>query len=118
LFRPTERPVKVFISVDMEGVAQTSLREQRAAPAEYPGYMKRMFGIESLSSEEQQKIIDADWKQYQDRFSLKAGTMSSDNAAIVSVFGIGGDAANPDLSAEIAEIPDAPTSPPRLPNWW
>lgn len=57
--------------------------------------------------------------------SGKAGTMSSDNIAIVSVFGIasllavvmllrpainawarriGGEAANPDLSAEIAEI--------------
>ena len=35
-------------------------------PAEYPGYMKRMFRIDSLSSDEQQRIIDADWKQYQD----------------------------------------------------
>ena len=38
-------------------------------PAEYPGYMKRMFRIESLSSDEQQRIIDRDWKQYQDWFS-------------------------------------------------
>ena len=40
-------------------------------PAEYPGYSKRMFRIASLPSDEQQKIIDADWKQYQDWFSKR-----------------------------------------------
>src|SRR5262245_36909978 len=35
-------------------------------PAEYPGYTKRMFHIEKLSEDEQQRIIDADWRQYQD----------------------------------------------------
>ena len=39
------------------------------SPAEYPGYTKRMFRIDRLSSDEQQRIIDADWKQYQDWFS-------------------------------------------------
>src|SRR5262245_57306994 len=40
-------------------------------PAEYPGYTKRMFRIDSLSSDEQQRIIDADWKQYQDWFAQR-----------------------------------------------
>ena len=40
-------------------------------PAEYPGYMRRMFRIDRLSPDEQQKIIDADWKQYQDWFSRR-----------------------------------------------
>ena len=37
-------------------------------PAEYPGYGKRWFRMDHLSPDEQQKIIDADWKQYQDWF--------------------------------------------------
>lgn len=36
------------------------------APAEYPGYTKRMFRIGKLAPDEQQRIIDADWRQYQD----------------------------------------------------
>jgi hypothetical protein len=36
------------------------------APAEYPGYSKRMFRIRDLPQDEQQRIIDDDWKQYQD----------------------------------------------------
>jgi hypothetical protein len=35
-------------------------------PAEYPGYTKRMFRIGELVQDEQQRIIDADWRQYQD----------------------------------------------------
>ena len=35
-------------------------------PAEYPGYAKHMFHIDKLAQDEQQRIIDADWKQYQD----------------------------------------------------
>jgi hypothetical protein len=35
-------------------------------PAEYPGYTKRMFRIGELAQDEQQRIIDADWRQYQD----------------------------------------------------
>jgi hypothetical protein len=35
-------------------------------PAEYPGYTKRMFRIAELAQDEQQRIIDADWRQYQD----------------------------------------------------
>ena len=35
-------------------------------PAEYPGYTKRMFRIGELAQEEQQRIIDADWRQYQE----------------------------------------------------
>jgi hypothetical protein len=34
------------------------------APAEYPGYTRRMFRISKLAEDEQQRIIDADWKQY------------------------------------------------------
>lgn len=37
-------------------------------PAEYPGYGKRWFRMDKLSLDEQQKIIDADWKQYQEWF--------------------------------------------------
>jgi hypothetical protein len=36
------------------------------SPAEYPGYTKRMFRIGELAQDEQQRIIDADWRQYQD----------------------------------------------------
>ena len=35
-------------------------------PAEYPGYSNRMFRIEELPQDEQQRIIDADWEQYRD----------------------------------------------------
>jgi hypothetical protein len=35
-------------------------------PAEYPGYTKRMFRIGELAQDEQQRIIDADWRQYQE----------------------------------------------------
>lgn len=37
--------------------------------AEYPGYMKRLLRIQKLSSDERQRIIEADWKQYQDWLS-------------------------------------------------
>ncbi|MFN0059913.1 MAG: hypothetical protein ACKVX7_15760 [Planctomycetota bacterium] len=36
------------------------------APAEYPNYFKRVSGVGSLPPAEEQRIIDADWKQYQD----------------------------------------------------
>lgn len=36
------------------------------APAEYPNYFKRVSGVGALSPAEEQRIIDADWKQYQD----------------------------------------------------
>lgn len=39
------------------------------APAEYPRYTKKMFHIDKLTAEERQRIIDADWKQYQDWFT-------------------------------------------------
>ena len=35
-------------------------------PAEYPGYCKRVPRAGALPPEEEQRIIDADWKQYQD----------------------------------------------------
>jgi hypothetical protein len=35
-------------------------------PAEYPGYTRRMFRIDKLPQEEQERIIDADWKQYEE----------------------------------------------------
>jgi hypothetical protein len=35
-------------------------------PAEYPSYTKLMFRIGELAQDEQQRIIDADWRQYQD----------------------------------------------------
>ena len=38
-------------------------------PAEYPLYTKKMFRIDKLPAEERQRIIDADWKQYQDWFT-------------------------------------------------
>jgi len=37
-------------------------------PAEYPGYTKKMFRIDKLPEAERQRIIDADWKQYQEWF--------------------------------------------------
>jgi DinB family protein len=36
------------------------------SPAEYPGYTKRMFRISKLPADQRKRIIDADWKQYQD----------------------------------------------------
>ena len=38
-------------------------------PAEYPLYTKKMFRIGQLSAEERRRIIDADWKQYQEWFT-------------------------------------------------
>jgi hypothetical protein len=35
-------------------------------PAEYPGYGERMFRIQELPQGEEQRIIDADWAQYQE----------------------------------------------------
>ena len=36
------------------------------APAEYPSYCRRVPGPGVVPPEEEQRIIDADWKQYQD----------------------------------------------------
>ncbi len=36
------------------------------AYAEYPGYMKKMFHIEKVPENEQKRVIDADWSQYQE----------------------------------------------------
>ena len=47
--------------------AKTDYREV-LGPAEYPGYTKKMFRIDKLPEQERQRIIDADWKQYQDWF--------------------------------------------------
>ena len=33
--------------------------------AEYPAYTKKMFRISKLPEDEQQKIIEADWRQYE-----------------------------------------------------
>jgi hypothetical protein len=38
------------------------------APAEYPGYLRRVPISGALPPEEEQGIIDNDWKQYQDWF--------------------------------------------------
>jgi len=40
-------------------------------PAEYPGYGKHWFRMDRLSGDERGRIIDADWKQYQDWFSRR-----------------------------------------------
>ena len=37
--------------------------------AEYPGYGKRMFKLDKASEEEKRRVIDADWKQYNDWLS-------------------------------------------------
>ena len=34
--------------------------------AEYPGYGKKMFHLDKASEEEKRRVIDADWKQYND----------------------------------------------------
>jgi hypothetical protein len=34
--------------------------------AEYPSYMRRWSRVPSLSPDEQQRIVDADWQQYQE----------------------------------------------------
>jgi hypothetical protein len=35
-------------------------------PAEYPGYCERVVRSGKLPSDEENRIIDADWRQYQD----------------------------------------------------
>jgi len=37
-------------------------------PAEYPEYMKHMFRIQNYPEAEQERIIDNDWRQYQEWF--------------------------------------------------
>lgn len=39
------------------------------AAAEYPDYMRRVPSSGALPPEEEQRIIDSDWKQYQDWFN-------------------------------------------------
>jgi predicted metal-dependent hydrolase len=39
--------------------------------AEYPLYTKKWFRIDTLPADEQQRIIDADWKQYEDWLKRK-----------------------------------------------
>jgi hypothetical protein len=36
--------------------------------AEYPGYSTRVPGLGKIPADEEQRTIDADWKQYQDWF--------------------------------------------------
>ncbi len=36
------------------------------AIAEYPGYCKQAHRLDNLSSDEEQRIMEADWSQYQD----------------------------------------------------
>ena len=49
---------------EIEG-AKCDYRDILAA-AEYPDYIRRVPGPGILSAQEEQRIIDADWKQYQD----------------------------------------------------
>jgi hypothetical protein len=49
---------------EIEG-AKCDYRDVLAA-AEYPGYFRRVPGPGKLPVEEEQRIIDADWKQYHD----------------------------------------------------
>lgn len=35
-------------------------------PAEYPAYTKAIFRIDKLPQEERKRLIDSDWKQYQE----------------------------------------------------
>ena len=46
---------------------ETAKRDYRdvLAYAEYPAYMKKSFRISQLPAEEQRKIIDEDWRQYE-----------------------------------------------------
>ena len=39
--------------------------------AEYPAYTKKWLRIDTLPADEQQRIIDADWKQYEDWLKRK-----------------------------------------------
>jgi hypothetical protein len=39
------------------------------ATAEYPGYFRGVPGSGQVPTDEEQRIIDADWKQYQDWFT-------------------------------------------------
>jgi hypothetical protein len=47
------------------GAAKADYRDV-LGPAEYPGYGKRARGRRKLSTDEEQRIIDNDWKQYRD----------------------------------------------------
>lgn len=49
----------------------TAKRDYRdvLAGAEYPGYFRRVPGPGSLPADEEKRIIDADWRQYQEWFS-------------------------------------------------
>ena len=49
----------------MEQQAKCDFRDTLLA-AEYPGYMKALFRIERLPREEHDRIVDADWRQYQE----------------------------------------------------
>jgi hypothetical protein len=46
----------------------TAMQDYRdvLAPAEYPEYSKDAFRVRELPAREQQRIIDSDWKRYED----------------------------------------------------
>lgn len=52
---------------EIEG-AKCDYRDVLAA-AEYPGYFTRVSGPGGLPADDEQRIIDADWEQYQDWFT-------------------------------------------------
>jgi hypothetical protein len=52
---------------EIEG-AKCDYRDVLSA-AEYPGYCRRVPGPGKLPKKEEQRIIDADWKQYHDWFT-------------------------------------------------
>ena len=55
------------IRSEIEG-AKCDYRDILAA-AEYPGYFRRVPGPGKLPTDEEQRIIDADWRQYRDWFT-------------------------------------------------
>lgn len=68
----------------LEGLHQEIEKAKRdyrdvLAHAEYPAYTKQVFSASGLSADEQRKIMDEDWRQYETW--LKAGTLSLDGKA-------------------------------------
>lgn len=52
---------------DLRREIETAKRDYRdvLAYAEYPAYMKKTFRVSQLPADEQRKIIDEDWRQYE-----------------------------------------------------
>ena len=60
------QPTPNVTDADVERVVRRDFPAERVDEVLATGYTKKWFHIDKLPEDEKQRIIDADWKQYQD----------------------------------------------------